>query len=36
MYTNGNPTGPIKAYLDWIRTADAQQIVANLGFIPIT
>ncbi len=36
MYTNGEPTGPLKAYLDWLLTADAQQIVTNLGFIPIT
>ena len=35
MYTNGEPTGQIKAYLDWILTPEAQQIVANLGFIPI-
>lgn len=36
MYTNGEPSGQIKAYLDWILTPEAQQIVANLGFIPIT
>lgn len=35
MYTNGEPTGELKAYLDWIVTPEAQQIVANLGFIPI-
>jgi ABC-type phosphate transport system substrate-binding protein len=35
MYTNGEPTGRLKDYLDWIRGPEAQQIVANLGFIPI-
>jgi phosphate transport system substrate-binding protein len=36
MYTNGDPTGRLKDYLDWIRGAEAQRIVADLGFIPIT
>ena len=35
MYTNGEPTGAVKAYLDWIMGADAQQIVKELGFVPI-
>ncbi len=35
MYTAGQPTGEIKAYLDWIMTSEAQTIVANLGFVPI-
>lgn len=35
MYTNGEPTGVIKEYLDWILSADAQQIVADLGFVPV-
>jgi phosphate transport system substrate-binding protein len=34
MYTNGEPTGIIKDYLDWILSAEAQQIVAELGFVP--
>jgi phosphate transport system substrate-binding protein len=36
MYTNGEPEGFIKDYLDWILAADAQQIVTELGFVPIT
>ncbi|MGC8856584.1 MAG: phosphate ABC transporter substrate-binding protein [Anaerolineae bacterium] len=36
MYTNGQPTGAIKAYLDWILSEEAQKIVAKLGFVPIT
>ncbi len=35
MYTAGEPTGIVKAYLDWILSPDAQKIVANLGFVPI-
>jgi phosphate transport system substrate-binding protein len=35
MYTAKEPTGTIKVYLDWILTSDAQQIVTNLGFVPI-
>jgi phosphate transport system substrate-binding protein len=35
MYTNGQPAGIIKQYLDWILSDQAQQIVANLGFVPI-
>lgn len=34
MYTNGEPTGAVKAYLDWIISPEAQQIVADLGFVP--
>lgn len=36
MYTNGQPTGIIKEYLDWILSSEAQLIVAELGFVPIT
>ncbi len=35
MYTNGQPTGSVKQYLDWIMSAEAQKIVADLGFVPI-
>jgi len=35
MYTNGEPTGAIKDYLDWILSPEAQQIVADLGFVPV-
>jgi phosphate transport system substrate-binding protein len=34
MYTDGEPTGIVKEYLDWILGADAQEIVAELGFVP--
>jgi phosphate transport system substrate-binding protein len=34
MYTNGQPTGVVKQYLDWIDSEEAQKIVADLGFVP--
>jgi phosphate transport system substrate-binding protein len=34
MYTDGEPSGVVKDYLDWILGAEAQQIVAELGFVP--
>jgi phosphate transport system substrate-binding protein len=36
MYTNGEPTGVVKTYLDWILSSEAQQIVADLGFVPVS
>ena len=35
MYTGGPPAGAIKAYLDWIYSSEAQQIVDELGFVPV-
>ena len=35
MYTAGEPEGFVKEYLDWILTAEAQKIVADLGFVPV-
>ena len=35
MYTNGEPTGAVEAYLDWILSAAAQPIVTELGFVPV-
>ena len=35
MYTAGEPTGAIKDYMVWILSAEAQTIVADLGFVPI-
>jgi phosphate transport system substrate-binding protein len=34
MYTAGEPTGKIKAYLDWI-LSEGQALVADLGFVPL-
>ncbi len=35
MYTNGEPTGALKQYLDWIVSPEAQQIVIDQGFVPV-
>jgi phosphate transport system substrate-binding protein len=35
MYTDGEPAGLIKEYLDWILSDEAQEIVAELGFVPV-
>jgi len=34
MYTSGEPTGHVKAYLDWI-LSDGQKLVSELGFVPL-
>ena len=34
MYTNGEPTGEIKAYLDWILSDEGQCIILNKGYAP--
>ena len=36
MYTDGEPTGVVKEYLDWILAVEAQEIVAELGFVPVS
>lgn len=36
MYTVGEPEGDIAIYLEWILAAEAQEIVTELGFVPIT
>jgi len=34
MYTAGEPTGQVKAYLEWI-LSDGQSLVLKLGFVPL-
>ncbi len=34
MYTAGEPSGEIEAYLDWVR-GDGQALVPKLGFVPL-
>ena len=36
MYTNGEPKGEIKAYLDWILSDVGQCIIYNKGYAPTT
>ena len=35
MYSLGEPIGEVKAYLDWILSAEGQKIVQQLGFVPL-
>ncbi len=35
VYTNGEPAGAIKAYIDWILGPEGQKIVAELDFVPL-
>ena len=35
MYTNGEPQGEIKNYLDWIMSDAGQCIIANKGYAPL-
>jgi phosphate transport system substrate-binding protein len=35
MYTSGEPVGAAAAYLEWILSPEAQEIVSELGFVPI-
>jgi phosphate transport system substrate-binding protein len=35
MYTDGQPTGAVLDYINWILTPEAQNIVTELGFVPI-
>jgi len=35
IYSNGQPTGALKDYLDWIMGPEGQKIVGQLGFVPI-
>ena len=35
MYTNGEPTGAVKLYLDWILSDEGQCIIFNKGYAPV-
>jgi phosphate transport system substrate-binding protein len=34
-YTNGQPTGELKSYLDWIQGPPGQAVVRELGLVPV-
>jgi phosphate transport system substrate-binding protein len=36
MYTNGEPTGEIGAYMDWIKSDEGQCIILEKGYAPYT
>ena len=35
MYTNGQPQGDIKTYMDWIMSDEGQSIILNKGYAPV-
>lgn len=35
VYTLGEPTGAVKAYIDWILSDEGQKIVEQTGYVPI-
>ena len=35
MYTNGEPQGEIKAYLDWIKSDAGQAVLKAKGYVPL-
>lgn len=35
MYTLGQPTGAVKAYMDWVVSAPGQVVVVNSGYVPL-
>lgn len=35
MYTLGEPSGAVKAYLDWVHSDDGQKIVVRSGYVPL-
>jgi phosphate transport system substrate-binding protein len=34
MYTAGEPSGAVRAYLDWVMS-EGQSLVTELGFVPL-
>lgn len=36
MYSNGDPTGAGKAYVEWILGPEGQKVVEDEGFVPLT
>lgn len=36
IYSAGQPTGQVKAYLDWIKSSKGQEIVKEIGYIPLS
>ncbi|MDP1623381.1 MAG: phosphate ABC transporter substrate-binding protein [Bacteroidales bacterium] len=35
MYLRNRPTGEMKAYIDWILSAEGQKLVAEVGYFPV-
>ncbi|OGU27040.1 MAG: phosphate-binding protein [Ignavibacteria bacterium GWA2_54_16] len=35
MYTRNRPTGALKSFVDWILSAEGQQVVTKVGYFPV-
>ena len=35
IYTLGEPKGAVKDYMDWIKSKEGQQVVLDLGYVPL-
>ena len=35
MYTNGEPTGVVGAYIGWIKGAEGQGVLRDKGYVPL-
>ena len=35
IYTLGEPRPSVQRYIDWVRSADGQRIVADIGYVPV-
>jgi phosphate transport system substrate-binding protein len=35
MYTDGEPTGVAKEFIDYIMSADGQKLVKEVGYVPV-
>ena len=35
MYTNGEPTGEVGAYIKWIKSAEGQSVLDAKGYVPL-
>lgn len=35
MYTVGQPSGPVKAYIDWVLSGDGQRVLEQSGYVPL-
>ena len=35
MYTNGQPEGAVKKYMDWILSDEGQKLILNMGYAPV-
>ncbi|MBC7928554.1 MAG: phosphate ABC transporter substrate-binding protein [Bryobacteraceae bacterium] len=35
VYTLGEPRPSVRKYIDWLRSADGQQIVTDIGYVPL-